>query len=65
MANAQVWRALIRDDALVNQMRTDPHSPAAARGSMPERNIDAWYEAFGVKEGDKAYIAPAERVKIW
>jgi predicted metalloendopeptidase len=65
MAHAQVWRAAIRDDALVNQMRTDPHSPAAARGSIPERNIDAWYNAFGVKEGDKAYIAPEGRVRIW
>ena len=65
MAHAQVWRAVIRDDALVNQMRTDPHSPGAARGSIPERNIDAWYTAFDVKEGDKEYIAPAARVKIW
>jgi len=65
MAHAQVWRAAIRDDALVSQLRTDPHSPAAARGSIPERNIDAWYTAFDVKEGDKEYIAPAARVKIW
>ena len=65
MAHAQVWRAAIRDDALRNQVLTDPHSPAAARGSIPERNMDAWYEAFGVKEGDKAYIPPAERVRIW
>ncbi len=65
MAHAQVWRAVIRDDALVNQMRTDPHSPAAARGSIPERNIDAWYTAFDVKEGDKEFIPPAQRVKIW
>jgi endothelin-converting enzyme/putative endopeptidase len=65
MAHAQVWRAIQRDDALRNQMLTDPHSPAAARGSIPERNIDAWYTAFGVKEGDKAYLKPEDRVHIW
>jgi endothelin-converting enzyme/putative endopeptidase len=65
MAHAQVWRAIQRDDALINQIKTDPHSPAAARGSIPERNIDAWYTAFDVKEGDKAYIKPEERVHIW
>ncbi len=65
MAHAQVWRQAIREDALVNQLRTDPHSPAAARGSIPERNIDAWYAAFSVKEGDKAFIKPEDRVHIW
>ncbi len=65
LAHAQVWRAMQRDDALLNQMKTDPHSPAAARGSIPERNIDAWYTAFGVKEGDKGFIKPEERVHIW
>jgi putative endopeptidase len=65
MAHAQVWRAVQRDDAMRNQMLTDPHSPAAARGSLPERNIDAWYKAFDVKEGDKAYLAPDQRVHIW
>jgi len=65
MAHAQVWRAIIRDDALRNQVLTDPHAPAAARGSIPERNMDAWYAAFDVKEGDKAYIAPEQRVRIW
>ena len=65
MAHAQVWRAIQRDDALRNQMLTDPHSPAAARGSTPERNMDAWYAAFDVKEGDAQYIAPENRVRIW
>ena len=55
----------MRDDALRNQILTDPHAPAAARGSIPERNMDAWYAAFGVKAGDKAYIAPEHRVRIW
>jgi predicted metalloendopeptidase len=65
MAHAQVWRAIQRDDALRNQMLTDPHSPAAARGSIPERNVDAWYAAFDVKPGDAQYIAPENRVRIW
>jgi putative endopeptidase len=65
MAHAQVWRQAIRDDALRNQVLTDPHSPAAARGSIPEKNVDAWYTAFDVKEGDKGYLKPEERVHIW
>ncbi len=65
MAHAQVWRAIQREDALRNQLLTDPHSPAAARGSIPERNMDAWYAAFDVKEGDAQYLAPEDRVRIW
>ncbi|HWJ54880.1 MAG TPA: M13 family metallopeptidase [Vicinamibacterales bacterium] len=65
LAHAQIWRAIQRDDALRNQILTDPHAPPAARGSIPERNIDAWYTAFGVKPGDKAYLAPDARVHIW
>jgi putative endopeptidase len=65
MAHAQVWRAIQRDDALRAQMLSDPHAPAAARGSIPERNMDAWYAAFDVKEGDRLYLAPEERVRIW
>jgi putative endopeptidase len=65
LAYAQAWRGKIRDDALRAQMLTDPHSPAAARGQLPLRNIDAWYQAFGVKEGDKLYLKPEERVRIW
>ncbi|MEO5822658.1 MAG: M13 family metallopeptidase [Vicinamibacteraceae bacterium] len=65
MAHAQVWRAVMREDALRNQILTNPHAPSAARGSIPERNMDAWYAAFGVKAGDKAYLAPEQRVRIW
>ena len=65
LAHAQIWRAIQRDDALRNQILTDPHAPPAARGSIPERNIDAWYTAFGVTPGDKAYLAPDARVHIW
>ena len=65
MAHAQVWRAIMRDDAMRNLLLTNPHSPPAARGSIPERNMDAWYAAFGVKEGDRLFIKPEDRVKIW
>ena len=62
---AQVWRAKIRDEALRQQVVTDPHSPAYYRVNGTIRNIDAWYEAFGIKEGDKLYVKPEDRVRIW
>ena len=65
MAWAQAWKAKQREDALRNQLLTDPHSPAMVRGAAPLRNIDAWYEAFGVQEGDKMYLPPDQRVRIW
>src|SRR4029079_14956506 len=65
MAHAQVCRGMQRDDALRNQILTNEHAPDAARGSIPERNMDAWYAAFGVKEGDKLFLKPEERVRIW
>jgi putative endopeptidase len=61
----QVWRTLIRDPALRNQIMSDPHSPGEFRVNGVVRNIDAWYDAFGVKEGDKLYLPPEKRVKIW
>ena len=62
---AQVWRQKIRQEALIKQIHSDPHSPAVARVNLVLRNVDAWYEAFGVKPGDKLYVKPEERVKIW
>jgi putative endopeptidase len=62
---AQVWRSLTRDAALKQQLATDPHSPGAVRAFAPLRNVDAWYEAFDVKPGDKNYLKPEERVRIW
>jgi putative endopeptidase len=61
----QVWRTLVRDDALRQLIMTDSHSPGMVRAFAPLRNIDAWYEAFGVKEGDKNYVKPEDRVRIW
>jgi predicted metalloendopeptidase len=62
---AQVWRSLYRDEALRNQVLSDPHSPAMYRVNGVVRNVDDWYTAFGVKEGDALYLAPDKRVKIW
>ena len=62
---AQVWRCKIRKDALIKQLHSDPHAPAEARINGVVRNIDAWYDAFGVKPGDKLYLPPDQRVKIW
>jgi len=62
---AQVWRGKSRDDALRQQLVSDPHSPNTARVNGPVRNIDAWYTAFDVKPGDKLYLPPEQRVKIW
>ena len=65
LAWAQVWRGKTRDEAMVARLHTDPHSPESARVNGPVRNVDAWYRAFNVQPGDKLYLAPADRVKIW
>lgn len=62
---SQVWRSKIRDEALRQQIATDPHSPAKYRANGPVRNVPEWYEAFDVQEGDALYLSPEERVKIW
>ena len=60
-----VWRTKMRDEALRNRIKTDPHSPGMYRAYVPLQNIDAFYEAFEIKEGDKMYVKPENRVKIW
>ncbi|HEX8232406.1 MAG TPA: M13 family metallopeptidase [Caulobacteraceae bacterium] len=62
---AQAWRGALTTDALKKQVTSDPHSPRPFRVNGPVRNIDDWYAAFGVKPGDRLYVAPAERVRIW
>jgi putative endopeptidase len=62
---AQVWRGVERPDFEREGLVTDPHAPGRYRALTAERNIDAWYRDFEVKPGDKLYIAPDERVKIW
>ena len=65
MSWATVWRTKSRDEALRNQIQTDPHSPGRYRATQPLVNIDAFYEAFDIKEGDDMYLAPENRVRIW
>ncbi len=61
----QVWQALSRDEALRNQVGTDPHSPSKFRANGPVRNVPEFYSAFDVQPGDALYLPPQERVKIW
>ncbi len=60
-----VWRTMMREDAMRNNIKTDPHSPGMYRATMPIQNMDEFYKAFDIKEGDKMYLTPESRVKIW
>ena len=60
-----IWRTKMRDEALKNLIMTNTHSPGMYRAYMPLKNVDAFYKAFEVKEGDKMYLKPADRVRIW
>jgi len=64
LAYGQNWAQKVREGASRQQIMTDPHSPGRYR-SYEVRNIDAWYPAFDVKPGDKLYLAPEQRVRIW
>jgi len=61
---AQIWRSKYREPFLRRLLLSDPHSPQPYR-VLETRNLDPWYQAFGVKPGDKLYLAPAARVRIW
>ncbi len=61
----QAWRAKYRDDALRQQVMTNPHAPDMMRGNGPLPNVASFYSTFDVKETDKMWIAPDKRVKIW
>lgn len=65
LAYAQVWRGKRREGAVREQALVGPHSAEFARTNAVVRNIDAWYKAFNVKPGDKMYLPPEQRVKIW
>ena len=65
LAFAQVWKSKTREEALVRQVTSDPHSPTAFRTNGVVRNMNAWYDAFDVAEGDAMYLAPEDRVSIW
>ena len=62
---AQVWRSKARDEEAKRLLTIDPHSPAKFRANGAAVNIDAFYEAFDVQEGDGMYLPPEERVRIW
>jgi len=64
LAFGQAWRTKTRDAALRAQVVGDGHAPGQFR-AQTVRNIDAWYDAFGAKEGQKLYLAPDARVRIW
>lgn len=61
----QIWRNKYRDEALRNQISTDPHSPSMFRANGSVRNVPQWYSAFDINKSDALYLAPEDRVKIW
>jgi putative endopeptidase len=65
MSWATVWRTKQRDESLANQVKTDPHTPGRWRATEPLKNVDAFYEAFNITEGDAMFVAPEKRVRIW
>lgn len=64
IAYAQTWATKMREAALRQRIATDGHAPGMYR-ALTVRNLDAWYKAFDVKEGDKLYLAPDKRVRVW
>ncbi len=62
---ATIWRSKMRDEAIKNQVKTDPHSPGQYRAYVPLLNVDEFYKAFDIMETDKLYVKPENRVKIW
>jgi putative endopeptidase len=64
IAYAQSWRSKLRDQTLRNRILTDGHAPSQYR-ALTVRNLDPWYAAFDVSSGDKLYLTPADRVRMW
>jgi putative endopeptidase len=64
IAYAQAWRSKMRDELMRQIIATDGHAPGQYR-ALTVRNLDAWYDAFDVKPGDKLYLPPEDRVRIW
>ena len=65
LSYAQSWRQKSTDDSIRQQIVSNPHAPVRYRVNGVVRNMDAWYEAFNVKLGDKLFLAPENRVRIW
>ena len=62
---ATIWRSKMRDEAIKNQVKTDPHSPGMFRAFVPLLNLETFQKAFDIKPGDKMYLASDKQVKIW
>jgi predicted metalloendopeptidase len=62
---AQVWRGKVREAEAIRRIKVDPHSPPSVRGTAPLKNLAAFHDAFGVKEGDRMYLPPDQRISIW
>lgn len=62
---AQVWRINVLPEQQAQLILTDPHAPGQYRCNGPLSNIDAWYQAFNVKAGDKLYKTPGDRIRVW
>ncbi len=62
---ATIWRSKMRDEAIKNQVKTDPHSPGMFRAYVPLLNLDTFQKAFDIKPGDGMYLTPDKQVKIW
>jgi len=65
MSWAQVWRSSQRPESAQQRIQTDPHSPEEYRTNAPISNMDEWYNAFGIKPGNKLYKKPEDRIRIW
>lgn len=62
---ATIWRTKTTEEFVVNQVKTDPHSPAQYRAVGPLVNVDGFYEAFDIKEGDTLFLPKEQRIVIW
>jgi endothelin-converting enzyme/putative endopeptidase len=65
LAWAQLWRNVTSEGETRRRTLSDPHSPGEFRVNGIVRNVDAWYDAFGIRPGDRLYLAPQDRVRIW
>ena len=65
MSWGTIWRTKMRDEAMKNLIKTNVHAPGMYRAFMPLQNVDAFYEAFNIVEGDDMYLKPDDRVRIW
>ena len=62
---AQIWRRKYRDAEMLRRLLTDPHSPSRYRANGPVANLEAFYEAFEIREGDGLYKPASDRIRIW